>query len=90
MDKIISQLKSLQDNLGDFNDLYVQQQSLIEMLSTYDKKNSDITPVSVSVGGLITALSNNQKAVRQSFNKTFSEFNKNNNRRLYKQLFTST
>ena len=49
---IIKQLKKLQDNLGDFNDLYVQQESLKNFLK--NDKNMDIT--TSALGGLIAVL----------------------------------
>ena len=84
MSIIIKHLKKLQDNLGDFNDLYVQQESLKEFLA--DFKNSDQN-VYISVGGLIAVLYQKQKEIRTEFSKSFSELNNDENGKLFKKLF---
>ena len=87
MDIIISQLKKLQDNLGDFNDFHVQQTELKEMLEQYSSKDSDFLNISMSIGGLIAILSNKQYEVRNEFENIFSEFAKQKNREFYSKLF---
>jgi CHAD domain-containing protein len=88
MDKMIMQLKRLQDNLGDFNDLYIQQQSLKEMLANYNSKDRQFISVSMSIGGLISVLNSRQQRVRLLFNDRFTEFSKKINRKQFKRLFT--
>lgn len=87
MDIIISQLKKLQDNLGDFNDFYVQQINLREMLKQYSSKNTDFINISMSIGGLMAILSNKQLEARNEFKNIFSEFAKKNSREFYRKLF---
>ena len=87
MDIIISQLKKLQDNLGDFNDFYVQQINLREMLGQYSSKNTDFINISMSIGGLMTILSNKQLEERNEFKNIFSEFAKKSSREFYRKLF---
>jgi len=87
MDIIISQLKKLQDNLGDFNDFYVQQANLEELLEEYGPKDDDYKNVSMSIGALMAILGNKQLETRNDFKKIFSEFAKQNNREFYQKLF---
>ncbi|MBU1234314.1 MAG: CHAD domain-containing protein [Proteobacteria bacterium] len=82
----IAQLKKIQDNLGTFNDLSVQQ----EMLSNYhehltpgSKKNMHIA---ASLGGLITHLQNDQQKVRKKIGKTYSHFATAENRALFHDM----
>jgi len=89
MDIIINQLKKLQDNLGDFNDLSVQQESMREILERYNQKAPELFNVSMSIGGLIAILNNKQQELRHNFTDTFSEFATKKNRKLYKNLFTT-
>ncbi|MBU0943874.1 MAG: CHAD domain-containing protein [Proteobacteria bacterium] len=74
VDACIGQLKKLQDNLGTFNDLSVQQ----EMLATY---RADLAPgskknmhIAAALGGLITHLQSDQQNVRKKFAKIYSNF----------------
>ncbi|MGI9553920.1 MAG: CHAD domain-containing protein [Thermodesulfobacteriota bacterium] len=84
MTLIIKQLKKLQDNLGDFNDLYVQQESLKNFLKDY--KNKDIT--ASALGGLIAVLYQNQLVIRNEFTRKFEEFSTADNIKLYNKLFS--
>jgi len=87
LDKIIMQLKRLQDNLGDFNDLLIQQQSLKEVLANFNPKDRKFISVSMSIGGLISVLNSRQQQVRLLFNARFAEFSKKNIRKQFKKLF---
>jgi len=87
LDKIIMQLKRLQDNLGDFNDLLIQQQSLKEVLANFNPKDRKFISVSRSIGGLISVLNSRQQQVRLLFNARFAEFSKKNIRKQFKKLF---
>lgn len=89
MSACIRQLKKLQDNLGTFNDLSVQQ----EMLGMYrarltpgSKKNIDIA---AALGGLITHLQNDQQKIRKKFGKTYSHFATTENRALFQSMLDS-
>ena len=85
---LIPQLKKLQDNLGDFNDYFVQQESLGDMLSGLNQKDPEYSDITMSVGGLIAILSSKQNEVRKEFKKRFSEFARKENQELYGKLFT--
>jgi CHAD domain-containing protein len=87
MESLIGHLKTLQDNLGEFCDLTVQQRKLnsfIDRLSARDDQRHD---VAAAVGGLVAVLSQRQRNVRADFAKTFGEFSTADNADLYSQLF---
>jgi CHAD domain-containing protein len=84
---LIGQLKKLQDNLGDFNDLFVQQEHLKEYLSHIKKSRADSLLTAAAIGGLITALSQRQQSVRSEFKQRFKVFRARENHALFTKLF---
>ncbi len=86
---IIKHLKMLQDNLGNFNDLYVQQESLKKFLSEtdigYDQSKQKTL---VAAGGLISVLYQQQISVRKKFKENFNEFSDKETTSLFKSLFS--
>lgn len=90
MEYLIKSLKKLQDNLGSFNDLSVQQEMLGRCqseLSMKDRKNA--VKVAAALGGLITHLHEEQKLVRGHFEETFGQFTSAENKRLFEELFSA-
>ncbi len=83
---MIDHLKKLQDNLGDFNDLYVQQESLRQFLGKVEGKNSSNLET-MAIGGLIVVLYKKQQEVRAQFSERFKEFVRTENTKLYDKLF---
>jgi CHAD domain-containing protein len=88
MDFLVKSLKKLQDNLGSFNDLSVQQ----KMLAQYQNglaggEPQKVVPVAAALGGLITHLHEEQASVRQKFEQTFVQFTSAENRNLLDLLF---
>ncbi|MFH7321149.1 CHAD domain-containing protein [Desulfurivibrio sp. D14AmB] len=75
---LISRTKKLQDNLGAFNDLFVQQEALRHFLADLGRSGArraaGITAAAAAIGGLITQLSREQGRVRRDFAKTFKAF----------------
>jgi CHAD domain-containing protein len=83
----IKQLKRLQDNLGTFNDLSVQQDMLREYLAGLkagSRKNQDLA---AAIGGLLTNLHHEQQRVRKGFFSRFHKFSCEDNQLLYAKLF---
>jgi CHAD domain-containing protein len=71
----VKQLKRLQDNLGDYNDLALQIASLGALLVEPDE--TDVSPVlHAAVGGLITRLYGRKRRVRKAFDASFATFAK--------------
>jgi len=85
---IIKHLKNLQDNLGDFNDLHVQQESLKTFLGThnigYDHSRAN---TQAAAGGLISVLYQKQLGVRMKFSDNFAEFSDKETSILFNKLF---
>jgi len=86
MKRVVKQLRRLQNNLGDFNDLSVQQ----DMLRNYrlslrpgSRKNQDLA---AALGGLLTNLYHQQRRVREEYAPRFREFSASENAKLYKEL----
>jgi CHAD domain-containing protein len=82
---LISHLKILQDNLGLFNDLSVQQ----EALRNYSQKNNFNNDVVLALGYLIGKLNAEQIDVRKDFNNAYQEFSNNETNKIFKELFAN-
>lgn len=67
-------MKKLQDNLGLFNDLSVQQEMLSGELEALRGKNLQTIRFAASLGGLIGILSEKHKEVRAQFDQTYADF----------------
>ena len=89
MDKLIGYMKKLQDNLGDFNDLSVQQQELTTYLNEVlpHSRRADRLLCAAAIGGLIARLHSQQQTVRREFASAFATYAKKKNVRLYRDLF---
>ncbi len=86
MKTLIKHLKDFQDNLGEFNDLTVQQINLNAYLER-SKSSTRGRLGTAAIGGLLTALHNRQIEVRGEFYQRFTEFDSKDIHSLYKELF---
>ncbi|RZB29080.1 MAG: hypothetical protein AEth_01684 [Candidatus Argoarchaeum ethanivorans] len=84
---LTKQLKQFQDNLGEFNDLSIQQNILKEYLDTIVPESDQAILVAAAIGGLITNLNMRQQHVRAEFSDRFLLFSQKKNAKLFKQLF---
>jgi len=87
MKQFIRQLKMLQNNLGDFNDLSVQQEVLAKYLSTIRPGSRKSQELAASIGGLMANLAAQHRWTRTHFEKTFSHFCCPKNMTLYREIF---
>jgi CHAD domain-containing protein len=87
--RFVKQLKKLQDNLGDYNDLHVQQSNLTKYLASIEPQSPDAILKAASIGGLISRLNQQQREVCDSFARTFQGFSQPGNVVLFKKLFGS-
>lgn len=85
---LIRHFKKLQDNLGEFNDLSLQQQYLKDYLQQEDLRDKGAKVSCAAVGGLMAVLYNRQMQIRQNFGDIFNEFYSKENRVLFKKLFS--
>ena len=89
IDTLIKQLKKLQDNLGDFNDLCVQQDYLMNIAEEMPATDPNSKKVLVAIGSLIGTLDRNKQIVKNAFAKTYTDFAAPPNKRLFQDLFAS-
>jgi len=85
--RLIKQLKILQDNLGEFNDLAVQQEQLLEFASEIPVSDKPSKMALVATGYLVETMARRQRIVKAGFAKTFTTFSSKNNQGLYRELF---
>ena len=86
MQKLIKNLKGLQDNLGEFQDLQVQQESLRHFISEMENESGEILETRNAIEMLIKKLAKRQQKVRSRFDKRFSKFASNSNFMIYKKI----
>ena len=83
---IVGHLKSLQDNLGDFNDLCVQHADLKTYLEAFPAEGTHPETFAV-IGGLIGCLYREQQTVRAAFSESFVQFNQADVAATFRRLF---
>jgi CHAD domain-containing protein len=84
---LVSELKRLQDNLGDFNDYEVQQDTL---RSFADRMSADGTAPAgtlLAMGRLMLRLEEGQREERERFEECFTRFSGKANRERAKRMF---
>ena len=86
---LIEQLKNLQDNLGDFNDLCVQQEYLLKISAELPANQRQSQKTLVAIGSLIDKLDHKKQTVKNAFARTFTNFAAPENQALFRQLFDS-
>ena len=84
---LIRQLKILQDNLGEFNDLCVQEEYLLNITTELPTAQRQAKKSLVAIGSLIGAFGRERQQVKAAFAKTFTDFASPANRELFRQLF---
>lgn len=87
---LIEQLKKLQDNLGDFNDLCIQVEYLLDIAQELPATTRRSKNTLVSIGSLIGTLDRERKKVKGAFAKTFTGFASIENQALFRELFAKT
>jgi len=87
---LIEQLKKLQDNLGDFNDLCVQREYLLNIIEELPIAHQQSKKTLAAIGSLIGALDKEKQTVKDAFAKTFTGFASPANQGLFRELFAST
>ena len=83
----IRALKQLQDNLGDFNDLEVQQATLRQYGQAMVAEQTATAESLMAMGRLVDHLERRQLEERQLFHQRFPEFANRQNRRRFQRLF---
>jgi CHAD domain-containing protein len=86
---LIKQLKKLQDNLGDFNDLSVQEAYLLKIAEELPASGSKNKKSLLAIGSLVGALDGKKQGIKKTFTTTFTEYASPLNKRLFRDLFAS-
>jgi CHAD domain-containing protein len=86
---LIAQLKSLQDNLGDFNDLCVQQKYLLNIATELPGGRQRLKKTLVAIGSLVETLDHEKQSVKDAFARTFTDFAASANQELFEELFAA-
>ncbi len=87
IERLIRQLKKLQDNLGDFNDLCVQEEYLLFMAQNLPLTSRQSKNTLVAMGSLIEKLNTKKQIIRKNFPKTFNNFSSPQNQQFFIELF---
>ncbi len=85
---LLKELKRLQDNLGDFNDLQVQRNALFHFAEEMMETGVGPPATLMAMGQLMGQLETQQGREREAFRKRFKRFARKKNRRAFKELFT--
>jgi CHAD domain-containing protein len=85
--QLVKQLKKLQDNLGDFNDLCVQEEYLLRAAAELPAAKAESQEALLAIGGLISRLDQERQVVKADFAKTFTNFASPENQAHFKRLF---
>ena len=86
---LIEQLKKLQDNLGDFNDLCVQEEYLLNITKELPATHRQLKKTLVAIGSLVGTLGRERQMVKDAFAETFTDFASPGNKELFQELFKS-
>ncbi|MEM7183740.1 MAG: CHAD domain-containing protein [Spirochaetota bacterium] len=86
---LIKQLKKLQNNLGDFNDLDVQKTYLETIANDLPANSIEEKNTLLAIGALLGALEERQMTVKNKFAQTFTEFAAKPNKGLFQELYSS-
>jgi len=89
MQKLIGNLKDLQDNLGEFQDLQVQQDSLRHFITQMENETGVTLETRKAIELLVTRLAKHNQKVRLAFDIKFKIFSSTSNFMLYKKIIAS-
>jgi len=90
IDRLIDLLKQLQDNLGDFNDLSVQQETLRRLAREMHEGDGAPVETYLAMGRLQALLEERHADERRRFAEVFARFSADEERRLFRHLFKPT
>jgi CHAD domain-containing protein len=85
--RLIRQLKRLQNNLGDFNDLCVQEEYLLQVGREMPIKGQASRDALIAIGCLVGALHQRREQVKSEFAAAFNKFASPKNKAMFVELF---
>jgi CHAD domain-containing protein len=86
---LIEQLKKLQDLLGSYNDLRVQEQYLLDVARELRKTGRQSRKTPLAIGSLVGTLNREKQTLRGAFAETFAEYASPANQNSFRALFPS-
>lgn len=89
LNRLVKQLKILQDKLGEFNDVAVQQAYLLHTAETFPVVTSQDRLVLVALGFLVESLGARARGMKPDIVRAFGEFSAGPNRALVRRLLSS-
>jgi CHAD domain-containing protein len=84
---LIKELKNLQDNLGDFNDLYVQRAALLGFAAEMMASGKAPPGTLMAMGQLMGQLESRQALEAEAFHARFQKFARSKNQDRFRKLF---
>ena len=87
--KLINNLKDLQDNLGEFQDLQIQQESLRKFMLNMEQETGITPETSNAMEILVGKLAKRSQRVRANYNVFYKQFASSSNHLLYKKIIAS-
>ena len=84
---LINKLKILQDNLGNFNDLVVQQERLFEATNNISARTKNGKNTILALGFLAGKLSERQQIVKNDFARTFKNYSDPEVQKIFTGIF---
>lgn len=87
VERLVAELKKLQDNLGDFNDLEVQSAYLEDVSKVLEAEESGAPRTYIALGRLIEGLHWRSLGEKERFISCFQRFDRSRNRKLFRRLF---
>lgn len=88
VDMLLKQMKTVQDNLGDFNDYCIQQEYLMNFASELDSKKTEFSNALLAIGALVGILTEKKEQEKAKFTKIYKKFSSPENQQLFNELFT--
>lgn len=88
IDQLIKVLKGFQDNLGEYQDLFVQQESLSHFQQEMEAEGGVKPLTQKAMAHLVQDLHRRQEAVREEFAERFAAFSAKRNRVHFAELFS--
>jgi len=85
----IGHLKKLQDLLGSYNDLCVQEQYLLDVARELRKTGRQSKKTPLAIGSLVGSLTREKQTLQGAFAKTFAEYASPANQKSFRALFPS-
>jgi CHAD domain-containing protein len=89
LNKLIRQLKKLQDDLGYYNDLRVQREYLLSIVEELPASQQQPKKTIAAIGSLVGCLDSEKQSVKDEFQKAFTDFTSPANHELFEELFGS-